>query len=69
MNKTTKQNRFKSWPMWLGIFGALWTLAAATGLTVEIGITNDTYNTIIGAVGTKLTLLGIVNNPTDPKIL
>ncbi len=65
MNTTTKQNRFRSWPMWLGIFGALWTLAAATGLTANIGITNDTYNTIIGAVGTILTLLGIVNNPTN----
>ena len=66
---TANQSRWKSWTMWLGIFGALWVLATATGLTAKIGITSDTYNTVIGAVGTILTLLGIVNNPTDSSKL
>ena len=60
--------RWKSWPMWLGILGALWALCAATGLTVELGITSDTYNTVITAVGTILTLLGVVVNPTTTGI-
>ena len=59
------QNRFKSWALWLGIAGAVWLIASALGLPEKIGLTNETYNTILNAVGTILTLLGIVNNPTS----
>ena len=63
----TKQNRWRSWPMWTGIAGAVWVLLSTAGLPQQIGLTNDTYITILNAVGTILTLLGIVNNPTDSK--
>ena len=59
------QNRFKSWALWLGIAGAVWLIASALGLPEKIGLTNEAYNTILNAVGTILTLLGIVNNPTS----
>jgi len=67
MNKTTTQSRFKSWAMWSGIAGAVWLILSAIGVPEKIGLTNDTFNTIVSAVGTILTLLGIVNNPTDSK--
>ena len=63
----TKQSRLKSWPMWLGILSALWMLASTLGLPQEVGLTNDLYSNIITAIGTILTLLGVVNNPTNPK--
>jgi len=62
-----KQNRFKSWAMWAGIAGAVWLILSALGVPEKIGLTNDTFNTIVSAVGTILTLLGIMNNPTDSK--
>jgi len=62
---TTKQNRFKSWAMWLGILGAIWLMASAVGLPQKIGLTSETFNTIVSGVGTILTLLGIVNDPTN----
>jgi len=61
----TKQNRLKSWPMWLGILSALWMLASTLGIPQKIGMTNDVYNNVITAIGTILTLLGVVNNPTN----
>ena len=62
-----KQNRMKSWTMWLGILSAVWLLASSLGLPQDIGLTNDAYNNIVSAIGTILTLLGVVNNPTDPN--
>ncbi len=62
-----KQNRWKSWPMWLGILSALWMLASSLGLPQQIGLTNETFNNIVSAIGTILTLFGVVNNPTNPN--
>ncbi|MFB0920016.1 MAG: phage holin [Oscillospiraceae bacterium] len=64
---TAKQNRMKSWPMWLGILSALWLLASTLGLPQKIGLTNEAYNNIVSAIGTILALLGVVNNPTNPN--
>ena len=61
------QSRWKSWPMWLGILSALWMLASALGLPQRIGLTNDAYRDIITAIGTILTLFGVVNNPTNSR--
>ena len=65
LNETSKQNRFRSWVMWSGIAGALWLIASALGLPQKIGLTDGTYITIVNAIGAILTLLGVVNNPTD----
>jgi len=51
--------------MWSGIAGALWLIASALGLPQKIGLTDGTYITIVNAIGAILTLLGVVNNPTD----
>ncbi len=65
LNEAYKQSRFKSWVMWSGIAGALWLIASALSLPQKIGLTNDTYISIVNAIGAILTLLGVVNNPTN----
>ena len=65
LNEASKQNRFRSWVMWSGIAGALWLIFSALGLPQKVGLTNDSYVTIVNAIGTILTLLGVVNNPTN----
>lgn len=64
-----RENRFKSWALWVGVAGALWTLLAAFGVTEKIGITNETWNLILNSIGAVLVAFGIVNNPTDKKNL
>lgn len=60
-----KQNRFKSWALWVSVSGALWTILAAFGVPEKIGITSDTWNAVLNSVGGILIAFGIVNNPTD----
>lgn len=61
-----KQNRLKSWAVWLSVLGALWTIANALGLTERWGIEETTFKTIVDAVGVILIGFGVLNNPTDP---
>lgn len=65
LNETSKQSRFRSWVMWSGLAGALWLIVSALGLPPKIGLTNESYVMIVNAIGTILTLLGVVNNPTN----
>lgn len=60
-----KQNRFKSWALWVSVAGALWVVASTFGLPELIGITEDTWTTMLNALGSVLIAFGIVNNPTD----
>ena len=60
-------NRFKSWATWVGVAGALWTLLSVFGVPEKIGITSDGWNAALTALGSLLTLFGIVNNPTDKE--
>lgn len=62
-----KQNRFKSWALWVSVAGALWTIAAALGLTEKLGIEEGTFKTVLDAVGVILIGFGICNNPTDSQ--
>ena len=62
-----KQNRFKSWALWVSVVGAVWTILTAFGLPQKWGITDDTLQTVLTAVGTILIAFGIVNNPTDKE--
>ena len=57
-------SRLKSWPMWIGILGAVWMFLSALGIPAKIGLSSDTYNSAIGAAGAVLVALGVVNNPT-----
>ncbi len=59
------QNRFKSWAVWLSAIGAVWVILSAFGLPAKWGITDETFKTVLDAVGVILTGFGILNNPTD----
>ncbi len=61
---TTTISRLKSWPMWIGILGAVWMFLSALGIPAKIGLSSDTYSAAIGAAGAVLVALGVVNNPT-----
>lgn len=63
------QNRFKSWALWVSVFGALWTILSAFGIAEAIGLTESNFTTLLDAVGAVLIAFGIVNNPTDPAHL
>lgn len=60
----TSINRLKSWPMWLGIAGAVWMFISALGIPSQIGLTSDTFNAAISSLGAVLVAFGAVNNPT-----
>lgn len=62
-----KQNRFKSWAMWLSVIGAAWVILSAFGLPQKWGITEGVFKTVVDAIGTILIGFGILNNPTDKE--
>lgn len=59
------QPRWKSWATWAAALGAIAILLQAVGLLDRWGITDESVNAIITAIGAILTAFGIVNNPTD----
>lgn len=61
------QNRLKSWALWLSVAGAVWVIASSFGLPEKIGLTHETWATVLDAIGSILIAFGIVNNPTDSK--
>lgn len=62
-----KQNRFKSWALWVSVAGAVWVILSAFGLPQKWGIAEGTFKTVLDAVGTILIGFGICNNPTDKE--
>lgn len=62
-----KQNRFKSWALWLSVIGAVWVILSAFGLPQKWGITEGVFKTVVDAIGTILIGFGILNNPTDKE--
>ena len=62
-----KQNRFKSWALWLSVAGALWVIASAFGLPQRAGLTEEKFQTVLNAIGTILIAFGICNNPSDKE--
>lgn len=64
-----KQNRFKSWALWVSVAGALWVIASAFGIPEQIGLTNETFNKVLNALGTILIGFGVVNNPTEKNAI
>lgn len=72
--KTTNKNvdiatqpRWKSWAMWISVFGAVGVILNAFGVFEMIGIDNNAFDAIVNAIGTILIAFGIVNNPTDKQ--
>ena len=62
-----KQNRFKSWALWLSVAGAVWVILSAFGLPEVWGISEGTFYTVINSIGAILIAFGICNNPTDKE--
>jgi uncharacterized membrane protein len=62
---TNPQSRWKSWAVWCSAIGAIWIILSALGLPAKWGITDETFKTVLDAVGVILTGFGILNNPTD----
>lgn len=60
-----KQNRLKSWALWVSVAGAVWIILSAFGLPQKWDIEETTFKTVLDAVGTILIAFGICNNPTD----
>ncbi|MBR3767511.1 MAG: hypothetical protein IKL10_04635 [Clostridia bacterium] len=63
--EATTQNRWKSWALWLSVLGAVGVILNATGVFEKIGLTSETWETVINAVGSILIGFGILNNPTN----
>lgn len=64
-NKMTEQPRYKSWALWLSVFGAVGVILNAFGVFEKIGIDSAAFDTIVNAIGGVLIAFGIVNNPTN----
>lgn len=64
-NASMKQNRFKSWAMWLSVAGAVWVILSSFGLPAQWGLTSEVWNNVLNGVGTILIAFGILNSPTD----
>jgi uncharacterized membrane protein len=62
-----KQNRFRSWALWLSVIGAVWVILSAFGLPQKWGLSEGVFKTVVDAVGTILIGFGILNNPTDKE--
>lgn len=63
----TTQPRWKSWAMWISVFGAVGVILNAFGVFEMIGIDNNAFDAVVNATGTILIAFGIVNNPTDKQ--
>ena len=61
----TVLTRFRSWATWVAVAGAVWMLLSAFGVPERIGLTSDGWCAALNAVGTLLTVFGIINNPAD----
>ena len=62
-----KQNRLRSWAVWVSVAGAVWVILQAFGLTEKWNLNHDVAKTIFNAIGTILIGFGILNDPTNPR--
>ena len=62
-----KQNRFKSKAAWLTVFALIGFLLGNYGLYDAIGLTNETYQTLVNLLLASASAFGIFNNPTDKE--
>lgn len=60
-----KQNRFKSWALWVAVAGAIWVILSAFGVTDKLGLDKNGFDRILDAIGAVMIGFGICNNPTD----
>jgi uncharacterized membrane protein len=65
--KNMTQKRWKSKVLWMAIIAQVIALLSAFGFWQAIGVTEDWVNKIVVIAMQLLTILGVVNNPTDPN--
>lgn len=61
------QSRLKSKAAWLAVASLLGFILGNYGLYDKIGLTNETYQTLVNLIFTVLAAFGIFNNPTDSE--
>jgi len=61
------QKRWKSKVLWMSVIAQVVALFSAFGLWKWIGVTEEWVNKIVLILMGLLTVLGVVNNPTDPN--
>lgn len=63
-NTTNCIPRYRSWALWLSVFGLLGLILEMTGVFERLGLDSESWDTLVMAIGSILTAFGIVNNPT-----
>ena len=64
-NKVCIRERLKSWAVWVSVLGAVGVILNSVGVFDKLGITSQTFDIIVNAVGSILIAFGILNNPTS----
>lgn len=59
------QPRWRSWALWVSVFGSVWVILSAFGLPEKWGIQESTFKTVLDAVGSILMAFGLLNSPKD----
>lgn len=62
-----KQNRFLSKAAWVAVAALIGFILGNYGLYDKIGLTNESYQTLVNLIFSALAAFGIFNNPTDEK--
>jgi len=60
-------NRLKSKTAWVAVFALVGFILGNYGLYDKIGLTDQSYQTVINLLFAVLTAFGIFNNPTDSE--
>lgn len=61
------QNRFKSPVVWSAIVALILFILKNYGLLKSVGLDENSYNEFANLIFAILTVLGILNNPTDKE--
>jgi uncharacterized membrane protein len=60
-------NRFKSKAAWVAVFALVGFFLGNYGLYAKIGLTDESYQTMVNLLLAVLAAFGIFNNPTDSQ--
>ena len=61
------QNRLKSKAAWVAVFALIGFMFGNWGLFDKIGLTNETWQTLVELLLAALAAFGVFNNPTDSE--
>lgn len=66
-SKWALRGRLRSKALWTSVAGVVMILFTALDLWDKIGITQERFQAILTAIGSLLTLFGILNDPTNQE--